>query len=152
MASIKSIQNYQNCINFKSQIKSNDFFRAGLDATKRDLSMAGNNNTPRGLNIVKALEGLSNNGNGEFVEFLTKDKRVYTKVNGAIRNEYTFDATKDTGLDAQNAIIQYAKQTNSFHYPPLSKTEEKMYQLQNQLSEVKATLFKEMHRKIKIYY
>ena len=88
----------------------------------------------------------------EFVEFITKDKRVYTKINGAIRNEYTFDATKDKGLDAQNAIIQYAKQTNSFHYQPLSKTEEKMFQLQNQLSEVKATLFKEMHRKIKIYY
>lgn len=151
MASIKSIQNYQNCINFKSQIKSNDFFKAGLDATKKDLSMAGNN-VKRGLNTVKALEGLSINGNSEFVEFITKDKRVYTKINGAIRNEYTFDATKDKGLDAQNAIIQYAKQTNSFHYQPLSKTEEKMFQLQNQLSEVKATLFKEMHRKIKIYY
>lgn len=151
MASIKSIQNYQNCINFKSQIKSNDFFRAGLDATKKDLSMAGNN-TQRGLNTVKALEGLSMNGNSEFVEFLTKDKRVYTKINGAIRNEYTFDATNNNGLDAQNAIIQYAKQTNSFHYKPLSKTEEKMFQLQNQLSEVKAVFFKEMHRKIKIYY
>ncbi len=151
MASIKSIQNYQNCINFKSQIKSNDFFRAGLDATKKDLSMAGNN-TQRGLNTVKALEGLSMNGNSEFVEFLTKDKRVYTKINGAIRNEYTFDATNNKGLDAQNAIIQYAKQTNSFHYKPLSKTEEKMFQLQNQLSEVKAVFFKEMHRKIKIYY
>lgn len=150
MASINSIQNNSSTyINFKSHIVNNDFFKEGIKTTKKDMTMVGN--TQKGLNTLKAIEGLSLNGKNDFVEFLQKENKILTKVNGKVDPAYTFESTGNIGTDSQFAIFKYAKNTNSFSYKPISPTEEKIIDLQNKLSETKANFLREMHRKLNSY-
>ena len=134
---------------FKSHIRENEFFSAAIKETKTDFSMAGYLN--KGLATLKALRGLSEDGKDTQVEFLIKDGKVYTKLNGAIADKYTFKTHAKKGVDVQNAIINYAKETGAYSNAPLNETENKVTEAELELAKIKAKLFREMQRKLAIY-
>ena len=148
---IKPIVNTYNSTSksFKSQIIANDYYKSAIKETKTDFSMAGYLN--KGLRTVKALRGISEDGNHNLLEFFIKDNKVFTKVNGSIDKQYTFKSKGNKGADIQAAIINYAKETSSYSEAPLSKAEEKVIELQLLLGQAKVQLYKEMQNKLNFY-
>lgn len=135
--------------NFKSHIKENDFYRAGIESAKNDLTPHGFHQ--RGINTLKALEGIGFDKKPDFVEFFQKDGRVYTKINGAIDDNRTFWAQNSYGVNAQYAIIQYAKSNNSLSEKPLTEAEKKVIALKEELSNAEALMLKDYQNRLNIY-
>lgn len=136
--------------NFKSHIRENDYYHAAIDSAKNDLRPDGF--YERGVNTLKALEGLSYDKKQDFVEFFQRDGKVYTKINGAIDETRTFPAKNRYGTNAQYAIIQYAKSNNSFSEEPLSDSEKKVIAVKENLANAEKAMCKDYKNRLNRYY
>lgn len=136
--------------NFKSHIKTNDYYRAAIDSAKNDLTPNGFHR--RGMNTLKALEGISYDGKQDFVEFFQQDGKVYTKINGAIDENRTFWAQNGYGTNAQYAIIQYARSNNSFSEEPILDSERKVIAIKEELVNAEKTMCRDFQNKLNWYY
>lgn len=135
--------------NFKSIIKENDFYMAGIKSAQKDLEPEGMNE--RGINTLKALEGLSFDNKHDYVEFFQKDGKVYTKVNGKIDKTKTFEAKDMYGINAQYAIYQYASSNNALLNKPFSDVEKRIQAAQDDSPEAQKRLLRDYKYRLKVY-
>lgn len=145
MLSINTNQNRSN-VNFKSHIKENNFFKSGLYFAKDNLKAGAD--TEKGLDLLRAINGIQNDGKHDFVTFNARQNHIYTSINGKKAEKYTFLSTGNPGLDAHNAIVNYAKQNNAYSKKPLCSSEEKVNNLQKDLEKAKKKMFAELRGQI----
>ena len=142
---------YSTSPNFKSQIRENDYYRAAIDAAKKDLTKQ-DYHKRRGVNTLKALNGIDFDGSINFVEFFQKGDKVYTKINGAVDESRTFPARNGYGTNAQYAIIQYAQSQNAFSKEPISEYEKKVIDLKKELVKAEEAMYKDFQNRLNRYY
>ena len=84
MLSIQSSQNFNKNSrpNFKSHIVETDLYQKGLQFAKNN--MHPNKDMKKGIEFVKAAEGIRNDKKYDFVGFYKSRNNVYTKINGKI--------------------------------------------------------------------
>lgn len=148
MLSIQSSQNFNKNSrpNFKSHIVETDLYQKGLQFAKNN--MHPNKDMKKGIEFVKAAEGIRNDKKYDFIGFYKSRNNVYTKINGKIDEKYTFQSTKNSGLDAYNAIMNYAKQNNSYSNKPLSESEKKVAKIQKELEKAQKDMCADYRFKI----
>ncbi len=136
--------------NFKSHIIENDYYRVAIKSAQQDLTSGGA--YQRGINTLKSLEGINLDGKHDLVEFFQKDGKVYTKINGAVDESRTFPAQKKCGINAQNAIINYAKSNNALTKEPMFDSERKVLAVKAELKKAEDVMCRDLKSRLNRYY